>query len=402
MPLFSYKAQDKTGAAIQGTVEAASREIAETSLKDRGFSATSIEEKAAPALFSLELPFFSRVPIKDIVIFTRQFAVLAGAKVPMVQALRTVARQTANPRFQRIVAEAASEVEAGTALSVALAAHPEAFSAFFVNIIKSGETTGKLEDVMNYLADQMERDYDLMQKIKGAMTYPIFIMVGLVIVGFVMMAFVVPKLTGTLAESGAELPWTTKLLIGVSGFFASYAVHLVVAAVAAGFGFQYWVRTPEGKRIWDRLILSAPLFGPILQRIYIVRFTRSMQTLLTGGVDIPGSLEVVADIVGNAHYRRLIIETKKEVSDGHSITTVFQRDAIVPTMVPQMMGVGEETGRLSEVLSRLTDFYSRELQNRVQNLVSAIEPLIMIVMGLAVGIMVSAIILPMFNLAAAF
>jgi len=398
MPRYDYTARNAENNQVQGLVEADTVDIATDTLKDRGLFVLSIEEHKDSAM-SFELPFFNKIPIKELVIFSRQFSVLMGAKVPLVQALKTAARQTQHPRLQRIVVDVANEVETGTSLSVAMANHPQAFSTFFVNMIRSGETTGRLEEVMNYLADQMERDFDLMTKIKGAMIYPIFIIIGLVIVGFVMMVFVVPKLTATLTESGASLPWTTNLLIGTSSFFKKYAIQIVIAAVLGGAAFRWWTSQPGGKALWDRAKLKIPVFGNLLQHIYIVRFTRSMSTLLAGGVDIPQALDICADIVGNEYYRQQILETKKEVSDGNSITTVFLRDKSVPSMIPQMMAVGEDTGRLGEVLERLTGFYSRELSNSVSNLVSAIEPLIMLVMGGAVGIMVAAIILPMYNLA---
>ncbi|KPJ85510.1 hypothetical protein AMJ57_02885 [Parcubacteria bacterium SG8_24] len=385
-----------------GAVEAPTAELAMDTLRDRGLSVISLEEAARPGLLELEIPFLSGIPIKDIVVFSRQFSVLMGSKVPIVKALQTVSRQTNNPRLQRMLVDIADEVESGTSLSVAMSKYPKAFSGFFVNMVRSGETTGRLEDVMNYLADQMERDFDLNSKIKGAMIYPIFVIVGLVVVGFIMMAFVVPKLTDVLTESGAELPITTKILIAVSTFFKAYAIQIIIAAVLAVIALQWWIRTPGGRPIWDKLILKIPVFGPLLQRIYVIRFTRSMSTMVSGGIDIPSSLEISADVVGNAFYRGQILETKREVSDGHSITTVFEREGSMPTMVSQMMSVGEETGRLSEVLDKLTDFYSREVENMVANLVSAIEPLIMLVMGVAVGAMVAAIIMPMYNLASQF
>jgi type II secretory pathway component PulF len=245
----------------------------------------------------------------------------------------------------------------------------------------------------------MERDFDLMTKIKGAMIYPIFVMLGLVIVGFVMMAFVVPKLTDVLKESGTALPWTTNLLIATSSFFKNFALQIIALVVVSVVGIRWWISTDQGRKYWDSFILYIPVFGPMLQLIYLVRFTRSLATLLSGGVDIPASLDVCADIVGNARYKDRILATKKEVMDGNSITSVFEQDRTIPSMVPQMMAVGEQTGRLFEVLEKLTDFYSRELQNKVANLVHAIEPLIMLVMGGAVGIMVAAIIMPMYNMA---
>ncbi|MBI4457540.1 type II secretion system F family protein [Candidatus Uhrbacteria bacterium] len=402
MPLFDYIAADATGATSRGAVEAATAELALDTLKDRGLNVQSLEERAPVSFFARALPSFGGIPIKAIVIFSRQFSILVGAQVPIVESLRTVANQTQHRRMREIVFDVADEVEAGTPLSTAMAKYPAAFSDFFVNMIKSGETTGRLEEIMIYLADQMERDYDLMTKIKGAMIYPAFIMIGLVGVGFVMMVFVVPKLTAVLQESGAQLPLPTRILIGTSSFFQRYWILILVAAGGGGAGLRAWTATPGGKKIWDFIKLKVPVFGALFQRIYIVRFTRSFSTLLSGGVEQVRALEISADIVGNATYAAQIRETAKEVSDGNSVTTVFTREGTMPKMVPQMMSVGESTGRLHEVLAKLTDFYSRELQNLVTNLVSAIEPLIMLIMGLAVGVMVAAIILPMYSLSANF
>jgi type IV pilus assembly protein PilC len=398
MPKYEYRVRDASGAILEGLVEADNKEIAVETLKDRSLTVVSLDEHQEDAL-EFELPFLNNIPIKEVVIFSRQFAVLIGAKVPVVQALKTVAHQTAHPRLVKILLDVGNEVEAGTPLSTAMAKHPQAFSSFFVNIIKSGETTGRLEEVMNYLADQMEKDYDLNSRIKGAMTYPIFVTFALIVVGVVMMVFVVPKLTASLTESGTALPWTTKLLIGVSSFMQHNFVLLIVAVIVAAIAFKMWTSRPTGRLVWDTVKLRLPVFGPLLQYIAIVRFTRSMTTLLNGGVDVPQAIMVCADIVGNEHYKEVLLETYHEVSDGNSISTAFLKDKLTPSMIPQMMSVGEETGRLGTVLEKMTEFYSRELDASVSNLVSAIEPIIMLVMGGAVGIMVAAIMLPMYQMA---
>ena len=402
MPRFKYRANDQKGQTKVGFVEADNLEIATDTLKDTGLMIVSIEPEAGGGLLAFEIPFFNKVPIKEIVIFSRQFSVLMGAKVPIFKGLQTVAKQTQHKVLKKRLLSIADEVESGTSLSMAMAKYPEVFGNFFVNMIKSGETTGRLEEVMNYLADQMEKDYDLTSRIKGAMTYPAVVMSGLVIIGYIMMAFVVPKMTATLTESGAKLPWTTVTLIAVSSFFQHYAIQIGIGSVLFIAALQWYIRTPKGKVIWDSLILYLPVFGLLLQRIYLVRFTQSFGTLLTGGVDIPASLEVCADIVGNAKYRDMIIRTKKEVTDGNSLTTIFAKEKSIPIMVSQMLAVGEETGRLDAVLAKMTEFYTRELQQLVSNLVAAIEPIIMLIMGGAVGIMVAAIMLPMYSMATQF
>jgi type IV pilus assembly protein PilC len=349
-----------------------------------------------------KIPFLNRVPPKDLVIFSRQLSVMISADVPIVQALKVLVRQTVNKSLKIVVANLAADVEGGTKFSAALARYPDVFSDFFINIIRSGETTGKLDEVLNYLADQQEKDYDLSSKIKGAMIYPAFILFGLVAVGIVMMIFVIPKLTDILKESGATLPLSTRILIGTSDVMKNYWWALLVAFVGIVGAVRYIISFPVGRKYWDTLKIKLPIFGELFRRIYMVRFTRSFSTLLTGGVEIVGALKITAAIVGNAIYRNLILETVREVEDGNPITTVFAKSKEIPVMVSQMLGIGEQTGKIDAILARLTDFYTREIENMVRNLTTIMEPLIMLFMGVAVGIMVSAVILPMYSLATQF
>lgn len=352
--------------------------------------------------FLAKMPFFNRVPPKDLVIFSRQLSVMISADVPVVQAMKVLVRQTANKNLRTVVANLAADVEGGSKLSTALSRYPHIFDDFFVNIIRSGETTGKLDEVLDYLATQKEKDYDLSSKIKGAMIYPAFILFGLVAVGVIMMIFVIPKLTDVLKESGASLPFSTVILIGASDFMKNYWWLLLIALIATVAGVRYLISFPVGRKYWDGMKLKLPVFGPLFQRIYMVRFTRGLATLLTGGVEMVGSLKIAGDITGNAVYKDLVAQTVKEVEDGNSITTVFARSKEIPVMMTQMLGIGEQAGKTDVILERITDFYTREIENMVRNLTTLMEPIIMLVMGVAVGIMVSAILLPMYNLATQF
>lgn len=343
-----------------------------------------------------------RIPSLDKVVFARQLSVLIGAKVPLVSALRTVANQTASEAMRAVVSDLEREVEGGASLSQAMARHPDVFPDFTSNLVASGETTGRLDEVLNYLADQQEKDHDLKKKIQGAMFYPAFIVSGLIVVGIIMMVFVIPKLTTILTESGAKLPVATRVLISVSNFFVSYTIALVVLVVAAGIGLRYALKLPEFRRRYDYLRLRAPVFGGIWRRLALVRFSRSMRTLLEGGVDVPAALRTSAEVVGNAYLRDVIQKSAKDVADGRGISASFSSSKIIPRMVPQMMGVGEETGKLGEILGRLADFYTREIDAEVSGLVTVIEPAIIVVIGVAVGFMVAAIILPMYQLANQF
>lgn len=399
---YKFKAKDKEGQSASGIVEAENPKQAEASIRDRGFSEITLTVSAKPSLLATSFNFLERVKVKDMVIFARQLSVMEGAKVPLTQSLQTIARETVNKKLKATLISVADEVEAGTRFSLALSKHDDIFSDFYINMVRSGETTGRLDEVLNYLADQQEKDYDLISKIRGAMMYPAFIIIGMIVVGTIMMIFVIPRLTDIFKESGGELPLPTRILIGTSDFLVNFW-WLVLALFILGFIiFREWIKTVSGRRLWDGLKIKIPIFGFLFQRIYLVRFSRSLTTLLSGGVDMVPALLVAADIVGNASYKDIILKTKKEVEDGNSLNSVFRGRKEVPVMFSQMLAVGEETGKISEVLSRLTTFYAREIDNFVANLSTIIEPVIMLVLGGAVGLMVAAIILPMYSLATQF
>ena len=278
-----------------------------------------------------------------------------------------------------MISEVADDVEGGAKLSAALARHHAVFSKFFVSLIKSGEASGKLDEILLYLANQQEKDYDLTSKIRGAMIYPAFILVGLVVVGTLMMVMVVPQLTGILRESGVELPLSTKVLIGTSGFLARFWWLLLLVIIGAGVAFYLVInKTTRGRYYWDTVKLRLPIFGSLSQKLLLVRFTRSLHTLLSGGVSLSRSLEVVSEVTNNVLYQKLINETRRAVESGHSIASEFTKSKEVPAMVSQMMQLGERTGRLDEILDKLANFYTREADNMISNLVTLIEPVVMV------------------------
>lgn len=402
MPIFKYSAKNKRGQEVDGQIEAESKKNAEAYLRERGLDDISVKGEGKGGLANINIKFLSRVSTKEKVVFSRQLSVMISANVPLLRALRSLVDQTESAALKDVVRNLADEIEGGAKLSGALALHPDVFSEFFISMVRSGETTGKLDDVLNYLADEQEKDYELMSKIKGAMIYPAFIVCGLVAVGILMMIFVIPKLTSILTESGAPLPWTTQALIFTSSIMANYWWLLSIIGIGVVVTVRLLINMPVGRYIWDNLKVRLPIFGGIFRKIYIVRFTRTMATLITGGVDIISSLRVVSGVVGNAVYKRMINRTIREVEDGNSITTVFREEALMPPMVMQMMSIGEETGQMSFVLEKLTDFFSREVRAAVDGLVTIIEPMIMIIMGLAVGVMVSAVLMPMYNLASQY
>jgi type IV pilus assembly protein PilC len=399
---FEYTATDKKGQSTSGRLEAENKRIAKKDLKDRGLENIKLESTEESKGLGANIKFLSRVSVKDRVVFSRQLSVMISANVPLLRALRSLIAQTENPALKDIVENLADEIEGGAKLSDAMSLHPDTFSDFYVSMVQSGETTGKLDEVLTYLADEQEKDYELMSKIRGSIIYPAFIIAGLIAVGILMMIFVIPRLTQILIESGAELPLTTRILIFTSDIMAGYWWLMLIIAVAAAIGIRLFIRVPVGRFIWDNLKIRLPLFGGIFKKIYIVRFTRSMNTLITGGVDIVSSLQVVSNVVGNAVYKQLVNQTIREVEDGNSVTVTMEDSDLFPPMVSQMIKVGEETGQMAFVMEKLTDFFSREVRSLVDNLVTIIEPIVMIIMGIAVGVMVSAVLMPMYNLASQY
>mgnify|MGYP001589171265 CR=1 FL=1 len=398
MSEFHYKAKTADNATITGLVQASSEEAAADSLRERGLVILFLYPAAAAASMRW-LEFLQRIGIRDLVIMSRQLAVLVSANVPLVQSLRILVTQTRSRNLKVVISEVADDVEAGTKLSAAIGKHRRVFDDFYINIIRSGETSGKLDEVLEYLANQLEKDYDLISRIRGAMIYPLFILTGLFLVGILMMTFVIPKITTILVESGAPLPISTRILVGISSFLQHSWGWLLVAFVGAVVGLPFLTKIPIGRRAWDTFKLRVPIFGSLFQKIALVRFTRSLHTLIVGGVNLPQALKITGDVVGNVVYRDVIQQTIREVEDGNPIATAFLHHPAVPFMVAQMLNVGEKTGRLDQVLERLTDFYTREVDNLVRNLVSLIEPLVIGLMGVAVGLMVAAVILPIYQLA---
>lgn len=397
--IYKYKANNKENKVVSGLVEASNEIEVEQILADKDLKIISIELESETVKKDKFQIVIGGVKPKEVVIFSRQFAVMVAANVAIVQALKLLTEQTENIKFKMAISEIADDIDEGSRLSDALAKKDKIFSSFYVSVVRAGETSGKLDEVLNYLADELEKEYDMTSKIKGAMIYPAFVVTMMIGAGIFMMIFVVPKLTDVIAESGGELPMATKILIGVSDILIGYWWALIIAVIGLVVLYGYLNKNPETKRYLDILKLKLPIFGKLIQRIHLVRFTRSMQTLIVGGVNISKSLAIAEDVIDNSVYKDLIKQTKKEIEDGNSISTAFLASEAVPTMVSQMMSIGEKTGKLDLVLEKITDFYTREIDNIVANLMTLMEPLIMVSMGVAVGIMVAAIMMPMYNMA---
>ncbi len=396
MSVFSYRARKKNEVEIfEGLVEAESESLAVEILEERGFLVLFLENKKSS--FG-QIDILNKVKAKDLVILSRQLSILISAGVPVVEALKDVVNQTKNKKLKKTIMDVAIEVEGGVKFSEALSNHSKIFDSFFVNIIKSGEVSGRLEEVLLYLADQLEKDYELKSKIKGAMIYPVFVVGALVVIGVLMMIFVVPNLIEMLEQTGGELPFSTQILKNISDFMVSYWWTLIILAGVLFEMGHLIVKNEKGKKVLDNIKLRLPIFGKLFNYISIIRFSRSLRTLQLGGVDLVSSLDITASMVGNLVYADLINQTKLTVEGGGEFGEVFSSSPIIPNMVPQMLDTGEQTGKINEVLEKISEFYTREANILIANLMSLLEPVIMIVLGVAVGLMVTSIILPMYQI----
>lgn len=402
MTVFKYSARDKKGGLVTGQVDAVSETRAGEILEQHGLLPVSFQESSQTGTLESFLLRFARISGKDMVIFFRQLSTLVNAQVRIVSALRILTRQVGSKKFRDLIQSVADEVEAGKSLSDALAMYPTIFPELYSSLIRAGEASGTLDKALLYLADQIEKDYDLKSKIWGAMIYPAFIITTLLIVGTLMMIFVIPQMTSVLQEAGAELPWTTKIIVGTSQFLSSYWYVVLGLLVGAGMALRYFFRTSSGHYLIDSTLIHLPMFGDFLQKIYLYRFSHHLSNLLAGGISIVRALTLIADVVGNWVYRDIFLEAANEVQTGKSLRDVLEAYPEIPPLVYQMVEVGEQTGDLHGILGKLSVFYDKEVENGIASLTTLIEPVIMIILGLAVGIMVAGILLPIYNLASSF
>ncbi len=402
--LFEYRAKNLKGQTIKGIIEAINQNSAEEVLARQQMAIISLKESVALPFWrrSFNISFLEKVTRKDMVFLSRQLSVMVLAGLPLVEALEILARQTNKPSLKKVLQNVAENVRGGSRFSSALSRYPKIFDDFYVNMVRAGETAGKLDEVLNYLANEQEKNYDLMSKIKGAMVYPAFVLSAVIGVMVLMMLFVIPQLTKILTESGVSLPLPTLILIKASEILRTYSWAVVLGIVVFFFVFRIFLKSKSGRTIWDSLLLKIPIFGMLFKQIYLVRFTRSLSTLIIGGIPLTSGLKIVSEVVGNSVFKKLILDAIIDVEEGRSISNAFLDSPYVPRMLPHLMAIGEETGKLDEILEKIASFYSREVDNMLSKLMTLLEPIIIIFLGVVVGGMVASIILPMYKLASAF
>jgi type IV pilus assembly protein PilC len=396
---FKYQAINREGERQKGIVETLSSQAAERMLVATGLTSIELKELKPNSIEALTSKVMDGVKPREFVIFSRQLATLIDSKVPLLAALDSISNQTENKFFSLKLKSVMFDIDGGSSLSEALGKHPDMFSNFYVSMVKAGEASGTLQESLNKLADNIERNYELTSSLKGAMYYPAFIIVAMIGVGGLMMVTVVPKLLEILREAGEQLPLQTRILIWTSDFMVNYWWAVIIMIIAGIFSVVYYLKTDGGKKQFDQLVLKVPVIGKILHNVYIARFSENLGTLLQSGLPIRIALSITADVVGNSVYKYIIDTAADEIKKGGNLSTILGKYEEIPPVMTQMVEVGEHTGRMSFSLGKITEFYMKESDRMVKNFSTLIEPILMVFLAIGVGILVSAILLPIYQVA---
>ncbi|OGZ96468.1 MAG: hypothetical protein A2847_00270 [Candidatus Sungbacteria bacterium RIFCSPHIGHO2_01_FULL_50_25] len=405
MSTFIYSAAKQNGEAVKGEQEAESKATLASLLKQQGLFLLDAREKGAKDTTFGKLNFnigeiatkLKPISIVDKMFFTRNLAVMLGAGLALTKALDALEKQTANGRLKIVIADVKDNIVRGKPFAESLHAHEKIFGELYVNMIEVGETTGKLTLVLRLLAKQIKKDYDLRKRVRGAMIYPAIILSVLIMVGTLMMIYVVPQLTQTILDLGVELPLSTRVIIFISEIISNYILWIILGAAAWGVLFWYSLKTAPGKRIFDTVVLKVPIFGPLINKFNTARFSRILSYLISSGIPIVRSLEITAGVLGNIHFRNAAETAAVEVQKGKQIHQILSAFPVFQPMVLQMIEVGEETGKISSMLLRLAIFFEDEVSNTTKNLASIIEPILMVVIGIAVGFFAISMLQPIYS-----
>ncbi|MGB4441714.1 MAG: type II secretion system F family protein [Coriobacteriia bacterium] len=393
---FKYNVRDKTGKVVSGKLEGENREAVATKLRQMGYIVLDLEEDRLAQLNKIK--FGTSVKLKDVTIFARQFATMINAGLSLTKCLSILGSQSESKELREIISQLGKDVEAGQSLSEAMVKHSKVFPPIFYNMVRAGETGGVLDEVLLRVADLFEADAQLKARIKSAMTYPVAMLAIVLVILAAMMIFVVPTFEKMFADMGGTLPLPTRILVSLSKGATSWP-GLVFVGVVVGLIvlYKWWLSTDSGRFIWDGILLRMPIIGPLQRKTAIARFTRTFGTLVTAGVPILSAMDIVADTAGNEVVSRALKGCRAAIKEGETIAKPLGESPIFPSMVVQMVAVGEETGALDQMLVKIADFYDEEVRVAVDSLTSILEPLMMVTLGGVVGLMVVALYMPMFQ-----
>ncbi len=400
--LFTYRALDKDGHEREGTVDALSMDAAVSALQRRELIISSITPANKGSILSMQLTIFAHVSNKEVVILSRQIATLFEAQVSALRVFRLLAAEVDNKLLADTLTQVADDIQGGSALSKAFERHPKVFGKFYTNMVRAGEESGRLSNTFSYLADYLDRTYAVVSKAENALIYPAFVVATFFAVMALMLTLVIPRISQILVDSGQHIPLYTKIIIGLSNFLVHYGIILLIIIIIGGVFAWRAMKTGTGRYIFDRFKLSVPYIGNLYKKLYLSRISDNFSTMLLSGVPVVEMINITADIVDNAVYSDILRQTGEAVKGGSSISAAMEKYKEVPGIMTAMIRVGEETGELSSILTTLSKFYSREVVNAVDTLVDLIEPLMIVLLGLGVGFLLAAVLIPIYNLAEAF
>ncbi|MBI5014773.1 MAG: type II secretion system F family protein [Deltaproteobacteria bacterium] len=400
MPMYAWEGRTKDGTVKKGTLDAPNEAVVTAQLRAQKIMPTKV--KKSLGAIEIKIPGFKpRVSTKDLVVFTRQFATMIDAGLPLVQCLDILSSQQENPTFKEVLLKIKEDVEAGNTFADALSKHPKVFDRLYVNLVAAGEVGGILDTILNRLAAYIEKAMNLKKKVKGAMVYPTTVIAVAVLVVAVILIFVIPVFQKLFSGVGKSLPGPTLLVIAMSEFLKKYILFILIAIALLVFAFKRVYRTEKGNLFFDRLFLRLPIFGTLIRKVAVAKFTRTLGTLISSGVPILEGLDVVSRTAGNRVVELAILKTRESISEGRTIAEPLKETKVFPPMVVQMIGVGEATGALDQMLSKIADFYDTEVDEAVGALTSALEPLLMVFLGGTIGGLIIAMYLPVFQMAGA-
>lgn len=396
MKEFVYRARNRDGELVKGEVEASNEKDAARIIELKNLVLITISNKEEE-LDLLHLSTSKRVSLKELMIFTKQLAGMLEAGLSVVDSLETLADSEKNKHFSEIINSLYKDIEGGLSLSKAMENHPEIFSDIYLSLIRVGEISGNLNEMLKKLSVQLEKDYHLRSQIKGAMIYPVFILITLVAVSVLAVTFVLPKLVPILVAAEIELPTLTKILIGISEALMKFWYIIVPAVIGLSFFSYRWTRSGTGNLIWSKVKINIPIAGPIVRNIYTVRFLNTMSILLSSGISIIETLKITSKAIGNIHYEKELLRAVGEVENGTSLAEVFKDSEYVTTISKKMIKVGEATGTLDVSTGNIANFYEEEVNYQINNLTKTLEPLLIVLMGISVALFVSAVVMPLYD-----
>lgn len=397
MPTFTYRARQEDGALTRGTLRAPNEDRATTLLRSHGLVPISLEVVEEQSWFNKSIGV-GKIGVKELIMFFREAASMIQAGVPIIETLKALQKQSRKEKLTKVIGELVYDVEAGESLSIALSKHPAVFNQFVLGIVRIGEASGKLGSSLDAIANQMEEEYGFQRKVRAALIYPVFVLVLVIVLVLVMFTFVLPQLVALFEDANVELPLPTRILIGITNFLTNYYPILISIGAALGLLFRSWIRTAEGRYTFSTMLLGIPILKEIIQKVYLARMTSVLATLFASDVPIIEALTLARESIGNRVYQRILDDTIQAVKDGASISYVWGNEQYIPAMLTTMVSVGERSGEISKSFTLANKFFARDVSDILETITILLEPVLIIILGIGVGIIVGSVLLPIYNL----